>query len=116
MGSDSSALRMKQMHIKAYEKYIRQWLNGEVSGHRSLTTFALSNHVRRYMMTLADYACQNCGFNTPHPADGHSILEIHHIDGDASHTVPENLAVLCPNCHALTDSYRARNKGSGRRR
>ena len=31
------------------------------------------------------------------------ILEVHHIDGDRSNNEPENLRIICPNCHrALT--------------
>jgi len=36
-------------------------------------------------------------------------LELHHIDGNRDNNVLENYQLLCPNCHALTDSYRGRN-------
>lgn len=36
-------------------------------------------------------------------------LEVHHIDGDSTHNLAENLDFLCLNCHALTDTWRARN-------
>lgn len=39
-------------------------------------------------------------------------LELHHINGDCTDNRIENLQVLCPNCHALTDNYRKKkNKG-----
>ena len=37
-------------------------------------------------------------------------LELHHINGNNSDNRLENLRLLCPNCHALTDSYRGKNK------
>jgi len=37
-------------------------------------------------------------------------LELHHIDGDHSNNELSNLTLLCPNCHALTDNYRGKNK------
>lgn len=37
-------------------------------------------------------------------------LELHHIDGDNSNNSLSNLTILCPNCHALTDNYRGKNK------
>ena len=37
-------------------------------------------------------------------------LELHHINGNNSDNRLENLLLLCPNCHALTDSYRGKNK------
>lgn len=41
-------------------------------------------------------------------------LELHHIDGCRSNNKLENLTLLCPNCHAKTDTYRGRNKKVGR--
>jgi len=37
-------------------------------------------------------------------------LELEHIDGDNTNNKRENLEALCPNCHALTDTWRGRNK------
>lgn len=42
-------------------------------------------------------------------------LELNHIDGDASNNFPENIECICPNCHALTPTYKGRNKGNGRK-
>ena len=36
--------------------------------------------------------------------------ELHHINGINTDNRLENLQILCPNCHALTDNYRAKNK------
>ena len=38
-------------------------------------------------------------------------LELHHINGVHSDNRIENLQLLCPNCHALTDNYRCKNIG-----
>jgi hypothetical protein len=36
-------------------------------------------------------------------------LELHHKNGvNTDHRI-ENLEVICPNCHAMTDTYRAKN-------
>ncbi|MBR0109289.1 MAG: HNH endonuclease [Bacteroidales bacterium] len=35
-------------------------------------------------------------------------LEIHHLNGNNTDNRLENLKLLCPNCHALTDNYRGR--------
>lgn len=39
-------------------------------------------------------------------------LELHHINGNNTDNRIENLEILCPNCHALTDNYRGRNKSA----
>ena len=38
-------------------------------------------------------------------------LELNHKNGDNSDNTLENLEFLCPNCHALTPSYRGKNAG-----
>ncbi len=40
-----------------------------------------------------DDACAICGIRGPEK------LTIHHIDGDSSHNVYDNMIVLCHNCH-----------------
>lgn len=36
-------------------------------------------------------------------------IELEHINGDRLDNRLENLTILCPNCHAQTDTYRAKN-------
>lgn len=96
-----------------YNQYkIALWLTDEWDGTKARGASAT---VRAYMLDIADYKCQMCGFNTPHPTDNSTILELDHIDGDCQNNTFSNLRVLCPNCHALTPSYRARNKGNSTR-
>ena len=39
-------------------------------------------------------------------------LHLDHINGDNRDYRPENLRILCPNCHSQTDTYCGRNKGA----
>lgn len=54
-----------------------------------------------------DHVCEKCNniewFGKKIP------LELHHVNGDRFDNRIENLQLLCPNCHALTDNYRAKN-------
>lgn len=65
---------------------------------------------RLFQDHLKEKKCERCGraewqgFDIP--------LEIHHKNGDNHDNRIENLEILCPNCHALTDSYRGRNNKS----
>ena len=37
------------------------------------------------------------------------VLELHHIDGNRSNNNLDNLQLLCPNCHAMTDNFKSKN-------
>nr|WP_306925837.1 HNH endonuclease [Streptomyces luteogriseus] len=37
-------------------------------------------------------------------------LEVDHVNGDWWDNRPGNLQLLCPNCHAVTDTYRGRRR------
>ncbi len=64
---------------------------------------------RLFDSNLKEYKCEHCG-NTEWM--GYPIpLELHHINGIHTDNRIENLQVLCPNCHALTDNYRGKNIG-----
>lgn len=95
-----------------YNLFINLWLNNEIDGSRG--SGQLSRHVMRWVHERADNKCELCGFDKVHPRTGNSILEIHHVDENPENNRPENLKLLCPNCHALADS-RNSAKGNGRR-
>ena len=68
-----------------------------------------SNRLRRYLVQHGVFkpACANCKRTTwlkqPMP------LELDHIDGNPRNNQLANLRLLCPNCHALTPTYRGKN-------
>ena len=94
-----------------YKHLVEQWKNGEISGGDKNGT--PRNFLRRYMLEKCNYTCK-CGFNTNNPYTGLSILQIHHKDGDCFNNSEENLEVLCPNCHCLTENFGSRNINSTR--
>lgn len=46
---------------------------------------------------MTDPVCQQCGFTPVHICQ----IQIDHIDGNTKNSSPDNLQVLCANCHAL---------------
>ena len=72
-----------------------------------VTQKVLRGYVERH--NVLEYKCVKCGCDG-HWQDGKIALEIDHIDGDNSNNKIKNIRYLCPNCHALTETYRGRNK------
>lgn len=70
--------------------------------------------VRKYLIHRYGERCSQCGWDKRHPKTGRVPVEVEHIDGDWRNNRVENLTLLCPNCHSLTDTYRGLNRGRGR--
>lgn len=65
--------------------------------------------LRLFAEGLKERRCECCGLCM---WQGHNIpLELHHINGVKDDLRLENLQILCPNCHAMTDNYRGKNIG-----
>lgn len=77
---------------------------GEVKDRRTLN---------KIITKLTGYTCACCGNDGTHN-NTPLALQLDHKDGNAGNDMPDNVRLLCPNCHSQTDSYAAKNKGSGR--
>jgi Zn finger protein HypA/HybF involved in hydrogenase expression len=73
----------------------------------------MSAHVRRYLHEKYQSECVKCGWGEINPTTGKTPLEIDHMDGDSENNREQNLRLLCPNCHSLTSTWKALNKGKG---
>lgn len=93
-------------------QYIEKWLSGKETGNHK---YGISEHVRNYLLIKVNYRCQMCDFSGFNVKTKKSILQIDHIDGDWKNSKIENLRVLCPNCHSMTENYGSLNRGRGRK-
>ena len=94
-----------------YNELIQRWLSEEnfVKGGHQIPTF-----IKKYLMELHNNKCEKCGWGEEHPITHNIPLEVHHIDGDCTNNKLENLQLLCPNCHCLTENFGSLNKNSKR--
>ena len=97
---------------KQYEEYIEKWKKGEENGTKG--KYDISGHVRRYLFEKYNCKCEKCGWGEENPISHKIPLQIHHIDGDCLNNKEENLQLLCPNCHSLTETFGRLNKISKR--
>jgi 5-methylcytosine-specific restriction endonuclease McrA len=109
-------------HIELYNIDISHftsqgWNKGKTIGpKRSIEDYLSNKHRiqswklknRLIKENVLEHKCNNCSkktwLNKPIP------IELHHKDGNSLNNKLSNLELLCPNCHALTDNYRAKNK------
>ena len=86
------------------EKYLLEEIFKKDS---QVTQKVLRGYVKRH--NLITYRCEFCECDGKWQ-DGIISLELDHIDGDTHNNELSNLRYLCPNCHALTNTYRGKNK------
>lgn len=88
---------------------VDRWQRGEISGNTP--SGPLCRFVRLWLLAEADYKCQQCRWAGINPFHQRTALQVHHLDGDWRNERPENLQILCPNCHAMTENFMGRGKG-----
>lgn len=98
-------------HDFQYENSVSDWLAKKITGRKK--DGRPCSFVRRYLLNKCNYKCSRCGWGEPNPINGIIYLEIDHIDGSRENGYEENLRVLCPNCHTLTETYKTLNKNIG---
>jgi len=90
--------------------YIARWKNGEEKGYINDKDPHIHGIIRDYLINKYDRKCSLCGWGEINKFSEKLPLEIHHEDGHKENCIEENLTVLCPNCHSLTNNFRGLNK------
>ncbi len=94
-----------------HAQFVDKWLSGEVVGG---SVAGVSRHIRRFLLAEGGERCSLCGWCERHPLTGRVPLEVDHLNGNYADNRRENVRLLCPNCHALTPTFRGLNRGKGR--
>lgn len=85
------------------EDKLKETING-IFNHYS--NYGATNRLKRDLIEFGykEHKCEKCGKTE---FMGEEIpVELHHMDGDRNNNSLDNLQILCPNCHALTDNFR----------
>ena len=94
-------------------KTIEAWLSTG-SLPISVSGQPVARSIKEYLLEEQNGRCAICGGAAVHNAKP-LVFVLDHIDGDSTHNDRSNLRLICPNCDSQTDTYKARNKGKGRR-
>lgn len=82
------------------------------SAKKPINSYKTNPGAKKQLVAMRGWRCESCKYEQ---WMGSRIpLELEHIDGDSSNFNELNLCLLCPTCHALTPTYKARNIGHGR--
>ncbi|MFG3020218.1 HNH endonuclease signature motif containing protein [Streptomyces sp. NPDC048254] len=91
----------------SFARWFAAWQAGEISGTRD--DGRPDWRVRQGLVLLRGQCCEKCGWAEVNPVSGRVPLHVDHIDGYRTKNRPEDLRLLCPNCHALTPNYQHLN-------
>ena len=96
-------------HGHRYESRAEQFFS-----HGGVYGYIEAHFLARLLKDYYGERCLRCQWAKRQPKTGKVPVEVEHIDGDSLNNRLSNLTLLCPNCHALTPTFRGLNRGRGR--
>lgn len=75
---------------------------------KSFEGLVKSASIKNRLIKERGHSCEMCGLFKWMDLD--ITLELEHVDGNNRNNSKENLKLLCPNCHALTPTWRNRKR------
>lgn len=94
-----------------YELKVNHWLEDS----SKVTSTFIPRYIKQWLKETRGEKCEICGWHEFNKFTNMIPLQIHHIDGNCTNNSPDNLQILCPNCHSLTNNYCSQNIGNSKR-
>lgn len=70
--------------------------------------------IKNFLIKTKGAKCEECGWDKINPVTKKIPIQLDHIDGNHKNNNLNNFRLLCPNCHSLTPTFMALNKGNGK--
>lgn len=103
--SEVRASLAKWSHFEKLKEKANKWRNGEL---KLFTTRSL----KPVLVYIHGNKCSHCNITE---WNGKPIVfEVEHKNGNSEDSSPENVCLICPNCHSQTPTYKGANRGNGR--
>ncbi|HCJ8467964.1 TPA: hypothetical protein NV714_001693 [Escherichia coli] len=89
-------------------QYMNNFLDWYICGNNNVS----NRIIRKHLETIFGHKCSNCNItewnNKP------IVFDVEHKDGNSNNNKPNNVVLLCQNCHSQTKTYKNKNIGNGR--
>ena len=80
------------------------WNHGEQL--KDYSDYTKNARLKKHLTKERSHACEECGIEDWRGKP--LTLELDHVDGNRTNNKPNNLKLLCPNCHSQTPTWRRR--------
>lgn len=103
--------------IERYDTIFETWIRNDWS---VLNTYSKDPNgiavlLKKVLIFKLGPNCSICNWSGMNPKSNKPCVQLDHIDGDFTNNSFSNVRLLCPNCHSMTPTYGALNKGNGRK-
>lgn len=109
--------RIKKLNLDTSHFHGKNWNKGkQLPKRQPIESYLVdgklvqSNSLKKRLINegLKEHKCEECGIT--HWNGKIAPIELDHVNGNRYDNRLENLRILCPNCHAQTETYRGKNK------
>ena len=84
----------------------------EEGDFKNYTTMgSIDEATKKYLIHKHGEKCMKCGWKEKNVHTDIVPIQLNHIDGNPENHDLENVELLCPNCHSLTEYFGRRGKG-----